>query len=284
MGTSDYKMEIDNPTKEKAIKTAVNYISTDLASISKDVNSLSNQLPALVATRSEINWLKNQSERFDTRLADAAAVIEKGVTVRVDPAKLSVDDVQMLQDLRSKLGRWNKRWETIWKAIANTGKIKVYLTGIMSSALSVCITLLVCYDSSYIWAHRAFVASEAKHDENPSEEYSKYFSEMKGNWKSRKSTKERIEGLESEAEYVKKLESVIADYTEEELDVQEFKARIDEEQKVWLLCYYPLSGQKINFRIHTTPKGIVTKVEREKKTKSKVVWEELNPLKLKNNE
>ena len=100
-------------------------------------------------------------------------------------------------------------------------------------------------------------------------------SEMKGNWKSRKSTKERIEGLESEAEYVKKLESVIADYTEEELDVQEFKARIDEEQKVWLLCYNPLSGQKINFRIHTTPKGIVTKVEREKKIKGKIIWEEL---------
>ena len=107
------------------------------------------------------------------------------------------------------------------------------------------------------------MASEAKHDENPSEEYSKYFSEMKGNWKSRKSTKERIEGLESDAEYVKKLESVIADYTEEELDVQEFKARIDEEQKVWLFCYNPLSGQKINFRIHTTPKGIATKVERK---------------------
>ena len=278
MSTSDYKMEIDNPMKEKAIKTAVNDISTDLESVSKDLKSMSDQLPALVATRSEINWLKNQTERFDTRLADAAAVIEKGVTVRVDPAKLSVDDVQMLQDLRSKLGRWNKRWETIWKAIANTGKIKVYLTGIMSSALSVCITLLVCYDSSYIWAHRAFVASEAKHDENPSEEYSKYFSEMKGNWKSRKSTKERIEGLESEAEYVKKLESVIADYTEEELDVKEHKVRIQEEQKAWITCVNPLSGQRINFRIHTTTKGIVTKVDREKKIKGKTIWEELEPL------
>ena len=275
MGTSDYKMEIDNPTKEKAIKTAVNDISTDLASISKDVNSLSNQLPALVATRSEINWLKNQTERFDTRLADAAAVIEKGVTVRVDPAKLSVDDVQMLEDLRTKLESWNKRWEKIWKAIANTGKIKVYLTSIISSALSVLITLLVCYDSSYIWAHRAFVASETKHDTNPSEEYSKAFVRMQGNWESRKTAKGDIIGLESKAAYVKKLEAVIADYTDEELEVQEFKARIDEEQKVWLLCYNPLSGQKINFRIHTTAKGIVTKVERENKIKGKIIWEEL---------
>ena len=68
MSTSDYKMEIDNPTKEKAIKTAVNDISTDLASISKDVQSLSDQLPALVATRSEINWFRDQTERYNTRL------------------------------------------------------------------------------------------------------------------------------------------------------------------------------------------------------------------------
>ena len=39
MSTSDYKMEIDNPTKEKAIKTAVNDISTDLSSVSSDIKS-----------------------------------------------------------------------------------------------------------------------------------------------------------------------------------------------------------------------------------------------------
>ena len=66
MSTTDNKMEIDNPIKEKAIKTAVNDISTDLASVSKDVQSLSNQLPALVATRSEINSFKNQTEKYDT--------------------------------------------------------------------------------------------------------------------------------------------------------------------------------------------------------------------------
>lgn len=59
--------------------------------------------------------------------------------------------------------------------ISHTGKVKVYLTAIMSSALSILITLLVCYDSKYIWAHRAFIASEAKHDDYPDAEYSKTF-------------------------------------------------------------------------------------------------------------
>lgn len=87
MSTSDYKMEIDNPMKEKAIKTAVNDISTDLASVSKDLKSISDQLPALVATRKEINSFKDQTEKYNARLVDAAAVIEKGVKVSVDPAK-----------------------------------------------------------------------------------------------------------------------------------------------------------------------------------------------------
>ena len=115
MSTSDYKMEIDNPTKEKAIKTAVNDISTDLASISKDVQSLSDQLPALVATRSEINWFRDQTERYNTRLTTAAAVIEKGVHVRVDQAKLSEDHVQLLNGLNEKFEVWNRRWATLCK-------------------------------------------------------------------------------------------------------------------------------------------------------------------------
>lgn len=34
----------------------------------------------------------------------------------------------------------------------------------------------------------------------------------------------------------------------------------------------------INYRIHTNSKGVVIKVEKEKKTKSKVVWEDLKPI------
>ena len=278
MSTSDYKMEIDNPTKEKAIKTAVNDISTDLASISKDVQSLSDQLPALVVTRSEINWFRDQTERYNTRLTTAAAVIEKGVHVRVDPAKLSGEDVQLLNGLNEKFEVWNRRWSTLCKAIASTGKIKVVATGFVSAVITAAFLLLAYENSPHVWAHRALVAAEESHMENPLDEYSKAFAQMRGGIKSRKDCKDRIEGMESDAWYIKKLEGVLSDYTEEELEVRKHKVNIKDEQLARLVCYHPSTDQMINYRIHTNSEGVVIKVEKEKKTKSKVVWEELKPI------
>ena len=278
MSTSDYKMEIDNPTKEKAIKTAVNDISTDLASISKDVQSLSDQLPALVATRSEINWFRDQTERYNTRLTTAAAVIEKGVHVRVDPAKLSGEDVQLLNGLNEKFEVWNRRWSTLCKAIASTGKIKVVATGFVSAVITAAFLLLAYENSPHVWAHRALVAAEESHMENALDEYSKAFAQMRGGIKSRKDCKDRIEGMESDAWYIKKLEGVLSDYTEEELEVRKHKVNIKDEQLARLVCYHPYTDQMINYRIHTNSEGVVIKVEKEKKTKSKVVWEELKPI------
>ena len=278
MSTSDYKMEIDNPTKEKAIKTAVNDISTDLASISKDVQSLSDQLPALVATRSEINWFRDQTERYNTRLTTAAAVIEKGVHVRVDPAKLSGEDVQLLNGLNEKFEVWNRRWSTLCKAIASTGKIKVVATGFVSAVITAAFLLLAYENSPHVWAHRALVAAEESHMENPLDEYSKAFTQMRGGIKFRKDCKDRIEGMESDAWYIKKLEGVLSEYTEEELEVRKHKVNIKDEQLARLVCYHPSTDQMINYRIHTTPEGIVTKVEVEKKVKGKNVWVELKLL------
>ena len=279
MSTSDYKMEIDNPMKEKAIKTAVNDISSDMEAMSKDLSSINEQLPALVATRTEINDFKNKVETYDKKLAEATAVINNGVDVRVNPAKLSGEDVQMLEDLRSKLDRWNQRWENLWKAIANTGKIKIYLTGILSSALSVCITLLICYDSSYIWAHRAFIASEAKYDDNPGEEYSKTFIDMKGGKADRKRAKEHVEGLESDAEYIEFHEQILSNYIDEEFELRESKVRIKDEQMIWVICYHPSTDKMINYRVHTAPDGLVLKVEQELTKQSKRVgWIELPRL------
>ena len=279
MSTSDYKMEIDNPMKEKAIKTAVNDISSDMEAMSKDLSSINEQLPALVATRTEINDFKNKVETYDKKLAEATAVINNGVDVRVNPAKLSGEDVQMLEDLRSKLDRWNQRWENLWKAIANTGKIKIYLTGILSSALSVCITLLICYDSSYIWAHRAFIASEAKYDDNPGEEYSKTFIDMKGGKADRKRAKEHVEGLESDAEYIEFHEQILSNYIDEEFELREYKVRIKDEQMIWVICYHPSTDKMINYRVHTAPDGLVLKVEQELTKQSKRVgWIELPRL------
>lgn len=270
--------------KEKAIKTAVNDISTDLSSISNDVKSLNDQLPALVATRSEINEFKDKVEAYDKKLKEATAVITKGVYVSVDPVELSEEDITMLEDLRDKLESWNMRWNKVWKAIANTGKIKVYLTGIMSSVLSVLITLLVCYDSSYVWAHRAFIAAEAKYDENPGAEYSKTYIDMKGSKADRKRAKEHVEGLESDAEYIEFHEQILSNYIDEEFELREYEVRIRDEQMVWVVCYHPLTDKMINYRVHTDPEGLVLKVEREKKTKTKIVWEELKRLESKDRE
>jgi hypothetical protein len=63
--------------------------------------------------------------------------------------------------------------------------------------------------------------------------------------------------MESDARYIKNLEGVLSDYVEEELEVRK---------------------HKVNYRIHTTPEGIVTKIEIEKKIKGKNVWVELKPL------
>ena len=39
---------------------------------------------------------------------------------------------------------------------------------------------------------------------------------------------------------------------------------------------YPNQGKTVVYRMHTDPEGIVIKVEREDKTKSKAVWETLS--------
>ena len=278
MSTSDYKMEIDNPTKEKAIKTAVNDISTDLSSVSSDIKSLNEQLPALVATRSEINEFKDKVEKYDKKLTEASTVIKRGVDVRVAPAKLSGEDVQMLEDLKSKFETWNRRWSTLCKAIASTGKIKVIATGFVSALITAAFMLLAYENSPHVWAHRALVAAEESHMESPLYEYSKAFVEMRSGINARKDCKGRIEGMESDARYIKKLEGVLSDYTEEELEVRKHKVNIKDEQMARLVCYHPSTEQMVNYRMHTTPDGIVTKVEVEKKIKGKNVWVELKQL------
>ena len=116
--------------------------------------------------------------------------------------------------------------------------------------------------------------------ENPLDEYSKAFAQMRGEIKSRKDCKDRIEGMESEAKSIKNLENILSAYMEEGLDVIEYKIRIKAEQiqMVWITCYHPSSDKKVNYRIHTDPEGSVMKVEKEKKAKGKKEWIELKQL------
>ena len=126
------------------------------------IYTLNEQLPALVATRTEINEFKGKVENNDKKLSEATAVIKKGVDVRVDPAKLSGEDVQMLEDLKSKFETWNRRWSTLCKAIASTGKIKVVATGFVSALITAAFLLLAYENSPHVWAHRALVAGSRK--------------------------------------------------------------------------------------------------------------------------
>ena len=138
--------------------------------------------------------------------------------------------------------------------------------------------MLVMKNSEQAWAHRALVAAEKIHNEDPSAEYFKAFIDMQSNRKDRKAAKKRIEGMEYAAKYIKRLESILYGYTEEDVEVREYKYRVKSERMVYLVCYHPSSAQKVNYRLHTTPEGEVTKVEREKKTKSQSVWEELKSV------
>lgn len=90
--------------------------------------------------------------------------------------------------------------------------------------------------------------------------------------------KDRIEVMESDARYIKKLEGVLSDYTEEELEVRKHKVNIKDEQLARLVCFHPSTDKNVNYRIHTTPEGVVTKVEIETKVKGKKEWSGLNLL------
>jgi hypothetical protein len=93
-------------------------------------------------------------------------------------------------------------------------------------------TVLVMKNSEQAWAHRALVAAEKIHNEDPSAEYFKVFIDMRSDRKVRKACKEYIVGMESEAEMV------------------------------YLSCCHLLSDETIHYRLHTTPEGDVAKVEK----------------------
>ena len=274
METENNTMEIDNPMKEKTIKTALNDISSDLSTLATDVKSMSEQLPTLAATREEVNSFKLLVENYNQKLDTALVVIQRGVDVRLGPIKLSETHYNALDDINTNLKIKNQRWSSLCKAIASTGKIKVIATAFVSALITAAFLLLAYENSPHVWAHRALVAAEESHMESPLNEYSKTFVEMRGGIKSRKDCKDRIVGMESKANKIKTLEDVLSDYTEEVVEVREYKVNLKADPIVDLICYHPSSNQKVNYRIHSTPEGKVTKVEMEKKVKGKNAWVE----------
>ena len=275
METENNSMEIDNPMKEKTIKTALNDISSDLSTLATDVKSMSEQLPTLAATREEVNSFKLLVENYNQKLDTALVVIQRGVDVRLGPIKLSETHYNALDDINTNLKIKNQRWSSLCKAIASTGKIKVIATAFVSALITAAFLLLAYENSPHVWAHRALLAAEESHMESPLDEYSKAFVEMRSGIKARKDCKDRIEGMESKANKIKTLEDVLSDYTEEVVEVREYKVNLKADPIVDLICYHPSSNQKVNYRIHSTPEGKVTKVEMEKKVKGKNAWVEM---------
>lgn len=279
METENNTMEIDNPMKEKTIKTALNDISSDLSTLATDVKSMSEQLPTLAVTREEVNSFKLLVENYNQKLDTALVVIQRGIDVRLGPIKLSETHHNALDDINTNLKIKNQRWSSLCKAIASTGKIKVIATAFVSALITAAFLLLAYENSPHIWAHRALLAAEESHMESPLDEYSKAFVEMRSGIKARKDCKDRIVGMESKANKIKTLEDVLSDYIDEVVEVREYKVNLKADPIVDLICYHPSSNQKVNYRIHSTSEGKVTKVEMEKKVKKgSVRWTELKPI------
>lgn len=247
-------------------------IKTNQERLEKKITSMEQKMSDYVKPEDFEQKLKRRDEAFNKAIKG----VPTEITVKCEPVTLAQKDRDTLNELNSQLDKRNHRFSKFCRIISDKKIWFFYF--FLTAAMSIEGTVLVMKDSAQAWAHRAMVAAEKTHNEDPSAEYSKAFIDMQGNRENRKATKKRIEGMEYEAKYIKGLERILSNYTEEEVEVREYKYRIKSERMLYLVCYHPSSAQKVNYRLHTTQEGDVTKVERETKTKSKVVWEELKHL------
>ena len=280
MEDKDTTRELDNPQEEKKIKTAVNDISADTAVIKTCMESMSQQLPILAATREDVNDVIVLLNQYIEKLDDATDVIKKGVTIRTLPVHLSEEHVNLLDDVKSSYDIRNQRWERFCKAVANTGKLKVYLTVLISVLLTFVIMMFVFSESHYVWAHRALVAAEQAHLEDPVAEYSKCFVGMQEDWRQ---YRQIVKGMEANAKLIMSIESILSKYIEEPFEVISCEERVHGDP-VLVNCRLTSNDTQVMYRMLLDANRIVVKVEKEKKVKSKVVWEEVKPQELNPNE
>ena len=247
-------------------------IKSNQERLEKKITSMEQRMSDYVKPEDFEQKLKRRDEAFNKAIKG----VPTEITVKNEPVTLDQKDRDTLNELNYQLDKRNQRFSKFCRIISDKKIWFLYI--FLTASLSVGTTILIMKNSPHVWAHRVLVAAEESHMENPLDEYSKAFAQMRGGIKARKDCKDRIEGMESDARYIKKLEGVLSDYTEEELEVREHKVNIKDEQLARLVCYHPSTDQMINYRIHTTPEGIVTKVEVEKKVKGKNVWVELKLL------
>ena len=248
----------------------------NLSSMKTSQSAMERRLTAVEQKLSEVvkpGDFEEKLKKRDDAFNKAIKTVPTEVHIKNDPVSLEQKDRDTLDELNFQLEKRNKRFSEFCRVISY--KKIWFLFLFLITSLSVGTTFLIMKDSAAEWAHRALGAAEGSHMENPLDEYSKAFVEMRSGWKSRKDCKDRIKGMESEADRIKDIEKILADYTEEELEVRKYKISIKAEQMARLVCYHPSTDQMVNYRIHTTPDGIVTKVEVENKFKGKNVWMEL---------
>ena len=251
----------------------------NLSSMKTSQSAMERRLTAVEQKLSEVvkpGDFEEKLKKRDDAFNKAIMTVPTEVHIKNDPVSLEQKDRDTLDELNFQLEKRNKRFSEFCRVISY--KKIWFLFLFLITSLSVGTTFLIMKDSAAEWAHRALVAAEGSHMENPLDEYSKAFVEMRSGWKSRKDCKDRIKGRESEAYRIKDIENILADYTEEELEVRKYKISIKAEQMARLVCYHPSTDQMVNYRIHTTTEGIVTKVEVENKVKGKNVWMELKEL------
>ena len=247
-------------------------IKTNQERLEKKITSMEQKLSDVVKPCDFEDKLKKRDEAFNKAIKSVPTEVQ----VKNEPVGLAQKDLDTLDELNFQIEKHNKRFSQFCRVISY--KKIWFLFLFLITSLSVGTTFLIMKDSAAEWAHRALVAAEESHMENPLDEYSKAFVEMRSGWKARKDCKDRIKGMESEADRIKDIENILADYTEEELEVRKYKISIKAEQMARLVCYHPSTDQMVNYRIHTTTEGVVTKVEVEKKVKGKSVWMELKRL------
>ena len=247
-------------------------MTTSQSSMEKRLTAVEQKLSDVVKPGDFEEKLKKRDDAFNK----AIKTVPTEVHIKNEPVSLAQKDRDSLDELTFQLEKRNKRFSEFCRVISY--KKIWFLFLFLITSLSVGTTFLIMKDSAAEWAHRALVAAEESHMENPLDEYSKAFVDMRSSWKARKDCKDRIKGMESEADRIKDIENILADYTEEELEVRKYKISIKAEQMARLVCYHPSTDQMVNYRIHTTTEGIVTKVEVEKKVKGKSVWVELKEL------
>ena len=247
-------------------------IKTNQERLEKKITSMEQKLSDVVKPCDFEDKLKKRDEAFNKAIKSVPTEVQ----VKNEPVGLAQKDLDTLDELNFQIEKHNKRFSQFCRVISY--KKIWFLFLFLITSLSVGTTFFIMKDSAAEWAHRALVAAEESHMENPLDEYSKAFVEMRSGWKARKDCKDRIKGMESEADRIKDIENILADYTEEELEVRKYKISIKAEQMARLVCYHPSTDQMVNYRIHTTTEGVVTKVEVEKKVKGTSVWMELKRL------